>query len=81
MSWEFQITRPGKLIVDVNQSSGADSGGSHYTVEVGDQKLKDKVQETGSFRQFRLRRIGVLEFNKPVSTRSRFECMTSRDWR
>ena len=65
VSWDFEITRPGKLIVDLDQSCGADSGGSHYTVEVGEQKLKDKVQETGTFRQFRLRRLGTLQFDKP----------------
>lgn len=65
VSWEFEITQPGKLLVDLTESCGADSAGSHYTVEVGDQKLKDKVQETGSFRLFRLRRLGSLQFEKP----------------
>lgn len=64
-SWEFEITKPGKLFVDLTQSCGPDSAGSHYTVEVGDQKLKDKVQETGSFRLFRIRRLGAVEFEKP----------------
>jgi hypothetical protein len=65
VSWEFEITRPGKLIVELTQSCGVESAGSHYTVEVGEQRLKDKVQETGSFRFFRLRRLGTLQFEKP----------------
>jgi hypothetical protein len=65
VSWEFEITQPGNLIVDLTESCGPDSAGSHYTVEVGDQKLKDKVQETGSFRLFRVRRLGTLQFEKP----------------
>lgn len=64
-SWRIEIVRPGKFFVDLTQSCGTDDAGSHYTVEVEDQKLKDKVQDTGSFRFFRLRRIGTLEFTKP----------------
>ncbi|HEX3999367.1 MAG TPA: hypothetical protein VHX65_12520 [Pirellulales bacterium] len=65
VSWEFEITKPGKLVVDLAESCDRESAGSHYTVEVGDQILKDKVQGTGSFRQFRLRRPGTFEFAKP----------------
>jgi hypothetical protein len=65
VGWEFEITQPGKLLVDLTESCGPDSAGSHYTIEVGDQKLKDKVQETGSFRLFRVRRLGTLQFEKP----------------
>jgi hypothetical protein len=65
VSWDFEITRPAKLFVDLTQSCGTDNAGSHYTVTVGDQVLKDKVQDTSSFRVFRLRRIGTLQFDKP----------------
>ncbi len=65
VSWDFEITHPAKLFVDLTQSCGSDSAGCHYTVSVGDQILKDKVQDTGSFRVFRLRRIGTLQFDKP----------------
>ena len=65
VSWEFEITKPGELFVDLTQSCGADSAGSHYTVEVADKKLKDKVQATGSFRLFRPRRLGTMQFEKP----------------
>lgn len=65
VSWNFEITKPGKFLVDLRQSCGPDSAGSHYIVQVGNQKLKDKVQQTGSFREFRDRRIGTLEFDKP----------------
>jgi len=65
VSWDFEITHPAKLFVDLTQSCGPDSAGSHYTVSVGDQVLNDKVQETSSFRVFRLRRIGTLQFDKP----------------
>jgi hypothetical protein len=65
VSWEFEITQPRKFFVDLEQSCGPESAGSHYSVEVGDQKLTDKVQPTGSFRLFRFRRIGTLQFEKP----------------
>lgn len=65
VSWDFEITHPAKLFVDLTQSCGPDSAGSHYTVSVGNQVLKDKVQDTGSFRIYRLRRIGTLQFDKP----------------
>lgn len=65
VSWEFEITRPGKLFVDLNQSCAPESAGSHYTVEVAGQKFRDKMQSTGSFRQFRRRRLGTLQIDKP----------------
>ena len=65
VSWDFEITHPAKLFVDLTQSCGSDSAGCHYTVSVGDQVLKDKVQDTGTFRIYRLRRIGTLQFDKP----------------
>jgi hypothetical protein len=44
---------------------GAGSGGSHFTVEVADQKLSDKVPDTGSFHNFRLRNVGAVKIDKP----------------
>ncbi len=64
VSWTFEITKPGKFFVDLTQSCDTDNAGSHYVVQVGDQKLKDKVQETRSFREFRHRRVGTFEFAK-----------------
>jgi hypothetical protein len=65
ISWQFEITKPGKLVVELLASCDADSAGSHYTVEVGQQRLRDKVQNTQSFRRFLARRAGTLEFDKP----------------
>jgi len=65
VSWEFEITKPSKLFVDLMESCGPETAGTHYAVDVGNQKLTDKVQDTGSFRVFRLRRIGGFEFEKP----------------
>jgi len=65
VSWDLLITQPGRFDVDLYQACGQGSGGSEYAVEIGDQKLADKVQDTGSFRNFRLRHVGTIELTKP----------------
>ncbi|HKD38255.1 MAG TPA: hypothetical protein VKB78_15685 [Pirellulales bacterium] len=65
VSWDLEITAPGTFVLEVLQGCGSDSAGSHYTVEIADQKLQDKVQDTGSFHNFRLRKIGDVKIDKP----------------
>jgi hypothetical protein len=65
VSWQFEIKKPGNLIVELVASCDSDSAGSHYSVEIGNQRLQDRVQNTGSFRRFLARRAGTLDFDKP----------------
>jgi arylsulfatase A len=65
VSWDFEVVTPGTFNLEMLEGCGAGSGGSHYTVEVADQKLQDKVQDTGSFHDFRLRKVGEVKIDKP----------------
>ena len=65
VSWELEITQPGTLTVEMFEACGRGSGGSHYTVEIADQKLTDQVPDTDSFRNFRTRKIGEVKIEKP----------------
>jgi arylsulfatase A len=65
VSWELEIVRPGAFTVEMYMGCGAGSGGSHFTVEIADQKLSDKVPDTGSFHNFRVRNVGTVKIDKP----------------
>ncbi len=65
VSWNVAIERPGKFNVVVEQGCGKDSGGSEYTIEIGDQKVSDRVQDTGSFAIFHIRNLGAITIDKP----------------
>jgi hypothetical protein len=65
VSWELEVATPGTFTLEMLEACGAGSGGSHYTVEIADQKLQDKVQDTGSFHDFRLRKVGEVKIDKP----------------
>ena len=64
VSWDLAIKQPGKFEIELLGACGQGSGDSRYTLTVGDQSLEDKVPDTGSFRTFRLRKIGIVEINK-----------------
>src|SRR4029077_19850468 len=63
--WELEITHPDTFTVEMFEACGRGSGGSHYTVEIADQKLTDQVPDTDSFRNFRTRKIGQVKIDKP----------------
>jgi hypothetical protein len=65
VSWELEVSAPGTFVLEVLHGCGSDSAGSHYTIEIADQKLQDKVQDTGSFHNFRLRKVGEVKIEKP----------------
>jgi hypothetical protein len=65
VSWELEVVTPGTFTLEMLEGCGAGSGGSHYTVEIAGQKLQDKVQDTGSFHNFRLRKVGEVKIDKP----------------
>ena len=65
VSWDLAIVQPGRFIVELYQSSGQGDAGSEYTVEIGDQTLTGRVQDTASFRNFRRRTVGTVELKEP----------------
>jgi Thioredoxin-like len=65
VSWELEITHPDAFTIEMFEACGRGSGGSHYTVEIADQKLTDQVPDTDSFRNFRTRKIGQIKIDKP----------------
>ena len=65
VSWDLEVVTPGTFSLEMLEGCGAGSGGSHYTVEIAGQKLQDKVQDTGSFHDFRLRKVGEVKIDKP----------------
>jgi arylsulfatase A len=65
VSWELEIMHPDTFSVEMFEACGRGSGGSHYTVEIADQKLTDQVPDTDSFRNFRTRKIGQVKIDKP----------------
>lgn len=61
VSWDFEVSRPGKFDVNILQGCGKGSGGSEVQFSVGKQSLKMTVQDTGHFQNFVSRNIGVIE--------------------
>lgn len=64
-SWDFEVARPGRYEVEVQQGCGARSGGAEVDVVVhgpaGGSTLPFTVQETGHFQQMILRVIGEVD--------------------
>ncbi|HEV7224314.1 MAG TPA: hypothetical protein VGN42_16515 [Pirellulales bacterium] len=65
VSWDFEITQPGKFKVEILQGCGKGSGGSKVDLSVGEQTLKVVVKDTGGFQNFVNREIGELSLDKP----------------
>jgi arylsulfatase A-like enzyme len=64
-SWEFQLARPGAFTVEVLQGCGKGQGGSEVEVSVAGQSLRFTVEDTGHFQNFKPRRIGTVDLDKP----------------
>ncbi len=58
-SWEFTVTKPGKLTVEVLQGCGKGQGGSEVEFAVGEQKLACTVEDTGGFQNFKARALSA----------------------
>jgi hypothetical protein len=67
VSWDFIVATPGSYSVKLTQSCGKGSGGSEYTISVGDQIIRDVVPDTGSFTNWIERTPGTLTFSSPGS--------------
>ena len=58
--WHFAVERPGRYEVQILQGCGKGQGGSEVAVQVGEQELLFKVEETGHFQNFKRRTVGTL---------------------
>ena len=65
VSWDFQVTRPGRFQVEILQGCGKGSGGSEVAFSVGSQTLTTIVEDTGHFQNFIPRTIGEYNFTQP----------------
>jgi arylsulfatase A len=62
VSWDFEITRPGRFRVLILQGCGKGSGGAEVAFSVDDaQTLKHSVEDTGGFQNFVEHDIGTME--------------------
>jgi arylsulfatase A len=64
VSWDFEVSKPGKFSVEILQGCGQGSGGSEVDFVIGTQKLSMKVQETGGFQNFVERTLGTVTLDK-----------------
>ena len=58
--WYFTVERPGRYEVQVLQGCGKGQGGSEVALQVGEQEVLFKVEETGHFQNFKRRTIGTV---------------------
>lgn len=65
VSWDFEVSKPGKFTVVPLQGCGTGQGGSEVQFSVGEQKLKMTVEDTGGFQNFKAREIGTITIDKP----------------
>jgi len=65
VSWNVNVTKPGKFKVVVAYSCAEGAQGSVFSVETGDQKLEGKSLTTGSWETYRTDDLGVIELAKP----------------
>lgn len=65
VSWEFEVTKPGRFKVEILQGCGVGSGGSEVHFECSGQVLKVTVEETGGFQKFKQRDIGRITIDNP----------------
>ncbi len=65
VSWDFQVTQPGRFQVEILQGCGKGSGGSEVAFSVGSQTLTTVVEDTGHFQNFIPRKIGEYNFSQP----------------
>ncbi len=58
--WLFQVPKTGKYRVIIHQACSPDQAGSRAEIRVGEEILRFKVKNTGSFQQFEARKVGTL---------------------
>jgi arylsulfatase A-like enzyme len=67
-TWDFQVNRPGKYVVELLQGCGAGQGGSEVEITIGEQKLGMRVDDTGGWQAFKKRTVGQVSLERPGIT-------------
>ncbi|MFH1739415.1 MAG: alpha-L-fucosidase [bacterium] len=65
VSWDFRIDKPGTFIAEITYACGKGAGGSKYEITVGDQKLKDRVEETDSWNDYARKSLRAIQLSTP----------------
>lgn len=66
-SWQFELLRPGRYVVEVLQGCGTGHGGSEMNLKIHDISLPFFVEETGHFQHFVPRIVGEVTLPRPDS--------------
>ncbi|MFQ6096335.1 MAG: alpha-L-fucosidase [Armatimonadota bacterium] len=61
VSWEFVTDEPGHYTVEITYACERGVGGSEYTVSVGEDSVKGKVRETGTWGDMKTQRLGRMK--------------------
>jgi alpha-L-fucosidase len=64
VSWDFQVTTPGKFDVEIAQACIPSDAGSEYAVMIDGQTLQGKVEDTGDWNKFVVRKLGTVTVSK-----------------
>lgn len=64
VSWDFILDKGGEFDVEITYACEKGSGGSEFLVQVADQTLQGKVEETGSWTQFVTKMLGTVSLKR-----------------
>ncbi len=64
VSWDFILEKGGEFDVEITYACERGSGGSEFLVQVADQTLQGKVEETGSWTQFVTKMLGAVSLKR-----------------
>jgi hypothetical protein len=59
------VKKPGKFELSILQGCGKGSGGSEVEFTVEGQTLTTRVDDTGHFQNFKERKLGIVQIDKP----------------
>lgn len=68
VSWDFDISVPGRFAVDIQYACPKTSSGSTYEVVIGAEKLQGTVKSTDNWDTYRTERLGTIRVDQPGRT-------------
>ncbi len=60
MEWDIEAIKKGKYEVYLEWSVSDEEAGKPFVLEAGNQQLKGKVGQTGSWEKFKTQKIGII---------------------
>jgi len=64
VKWSVKVSQPGDFTVNLLYACEPGSGGSDYTLAIGDKTLKGKVDETGNWADYKTVKVGTINIEK-----------------